>query len=121
MTAAAVSPPSFPHKLIFERTKVSPMPHKVLDGPEPKVRTPAKGTFTSKSALLVKPTLKVGFGHQQCVDMRRSGDLVGEIDQIGFVLEMAGINGVGHVDLVGRSVLKLRIWSGGVGYKSQYR
>src|SRR5262249_29900875 len=38
-SAAALSPPSFPHRLIFVRARVSPIPHKELDGApvEPKV------------------------------------------------------------------------------------
>src|SRR5262245_56799844 len=42
--------------------------------------------------------LESGIRHQQRVDMSRSGDLMDVIDQIGFVLKMASIDGVHILD-----------------------
>src|ERR1700683_1359538 len=97
------------------------MPHSAFAGvAAPFARTPAIGTLISKSALLVTPTLNVGFGTSRgsvrivpatwCMKLTRS---------VSY-WKWPASTVYGTFDLVGRSVLKLRIWSGGAGLKSQY-
>lgn len=61
---------------------------------------------------------ELGVRQKYRIRVHRPGNLVREVHQIGFVLEVPSIDGVCTLDLVGRSVLKLRIWSVGTGFKS---
>jgi hypothetical protein len=45
----------------------------------------------------VTPIFNVGLGRHDGIGMRRPDHLVREVHQVGLVLEMAGIDGVGHV------------------------